>query len=46
MSWSERGPIESGGIDGKGKGGDRVWRELLDPDEQRSLKEFFGTEKK
>lgn len=24
-----------------GKGGDRVWRESLDPDEQRALKRFF-----
>ena len=30
-----------GGIDATGSGGDRVWRESLDPDEQRALKRFF-----
>jgi len=34
--------IQSGGdIGSKGSGGDRVWRESLDPDEQRALKRFF-----
>lgn len=30
-----------GGIDSTGSGGDRVWRESLDPEEQRALKRFF-----
>ena len=30
-----------GNIQGTGQGGDRVWRESLDPDEQRALKRFF-----
>jgi hypothetical protein len=30
-----------GGTEATGKGGDRVWRESLDPDEQRVLKRFF-----
>ena len=30
-----------GNIDATGKGGDRVWKESLDPDEQRVLKRFF-----
>lgn len=30
-----------GGTKATGKGGDRVWRESLDPDEQRVLKRFF-----
>lgn len=33
---------QSGGaVEGTGSGGDRVWRESLDPDEQRALKRFF-----
>ncbi len=30
-----------GGTEATGKGGDRIWRESLDPDEQRVLKRFF-----
>ncbi len=30
-----------GGTEATGKGGDRVWKESLDPDEQRVLKRFF-----
>jgi hypothetical protein len=30
-----------GNTDATGKGGDRVWRDSLDPDEQRVLKRFF-----
>lgn len=30
-----------GGVDSTGSGGDRVWRESLDPEEQRALKRFF-----
>lgn len=34
--------LSSGGdTEATGKGGDRVWRESLDPDEQRVLKRFF-----
>lgn len=34
--------IRSGGnIDATGKGGDRVWRDALDPAEQQTLKRFF-----
>ncbi|MBC8127543.1 MAG: hypothetical protein H8M99_10430 [Gloeobacteraceae cyanobacterium ES-bin-144] len=34
--------LSSGGnTDATGKGGDRVWKESLDPDEQRVLKRFF-----
>ncbi len=32
---------EGGNTEATGKGGDRVWRESLDPDEQRALKKFF-----
>lgn len=32
---------EGGGTDATGKGGDRVWKESLDPSEQRTLKKFF-----
>jgi hypothetical protein len=37
------GSVITGGGDTQatGKGGDRVWRESLDPDEQRVLKRFF-----
>ncbi|WP_411828156.1 hypothetical protein [Luteolibacter sp. AS25] len=31
----------SGGDASKGKGGDRVWRDSLAPDEQRALKKYF-----
>lgn len=30
-----------GSTEATGKGGDRVWKESLDPDEQRTLKKFF-----
>ncbi|MGE9269286.1 MAG: hypothetical protein ACQKBU_00665, partial [Verrucomicrobiales bacterium] len=30
-----------GTVETSGMGGDRVWRESLDPDEQRALKRFF-----
>ncbi len=30
-----------GSVETTGSGGDRVWRESLDPDEQRALKRFF-----
>ena len=30
-----------GAVEATGKGGDRVWRDALDPAEQRSLKRFF-----
>jgi hypothetical protein len=30
-----------GGVSDTGKGGDRVWRESLDPQEQKALKKFF-----
>lgn len=33
--------LSSGGQATKGAGGDRVWRESLNPDEQRALKNFF-----
>lgn len=34
--------ISAGGsTEATGKGGDRVWKESLDPDEQRALKRFF-----
>lgn len=32
---------QSGNTDATGKGGDRVWRDALDPAEQRTLKRFF-----
>lgn len=32
---------EGGGTDATGKGGDRVWRDALDPAEQRTLKRYF-----
>ena len=30
-----------GGVSDTGKGGDRVWRDALDPQEQKALKKFF-----
>jgi hypothetical protein len=38
---SSVGPSVGGSIDKTGSGGDRVWRESLDPDEHRVLKQFF-----
>ncbi|MEO5915723.1 MAG: hypothetical protein ABIS50_15925 [Luteolibacter sp.] len=32
---------QGGGTDATGKGGDRVWRDALDPAEQQTLKRFF-----
>lgn len=32
---------QGGNTDATGAGGDRVWKESLDPDEQRTLKKFF-----
>jgi hypothetical protein len=32
---------EGGNIEDAGKGGDRVWRDSLDPEEKKALKEFF-----
>lgn len=32
---------EGGNTQSTGKGGDRVWKDALDPDEQRTLKKFF-----
>jgi hypothetical protein len=32
---------QGGATEATGKGGDRVWRDSLDPDEQRTLKRFF-----
>ncbi len=34
-------PSAGGQAAGTGSGGDRVWKESLDPDEQRTLKKFF-----
>ena len=34
-------PTTSGGAKSEGLGGDRVWKDRLDPAEQRSLKSFF-----
>ncbi len=35
------GPQAGGGVDATGAGGDRVWRDSLDPSEQKALKRFF-----
>jgi len=32
---------EGGAVASRGEGGDRVWKDSLDPDEQRTLKRFF-----
>lgn len=37
----EASKSSAGGAAEKGKGGDRVWRDSLAPDEQRALKKFF-----
>ncbi|WP_338688037.1 hypothetical protein [Haloferula helveola] len=34
-------PQTGGSVESTGSGGDRVWRESLDPDEQKALKRFF-----
>jgi len=36
-----KGPQTSGEAKSRGVGGDRVWKDSLDPDEQKSLKHFF-----
>lgn len=33
--------IQGGATDSTGQGGDRVWKESLDPSEQRAMKKFF-----
>jgi hypothetical protein len=38
---SPKNPITSGTAENEGLGGDRVWKDSLDPDEQKSLKSFF-----
>jgi len=38
---TSRGPSAGGSVDGAGAGGERVWREALDPEEQRAIKRFF-----
>jgi hypothetical protein len=38
---SESGGTTGGDTAATGSGGDRVWRESLDPEEQRALKRFF-----
>jgi hypothetical protein len=38
---SATGTAAGGGIDSTGAGGDRVWKESLDPEEQKALKKFF-----
>jgi hypothetical protein len=38
---SASGISQGGATDATGKGGDRVWRDALDPAEQRALKRFF-----
>ena len=38
---SDSKPTAGGDTRALGKGGDRVWRDSLDPDEQRVLKRFF-----
>ncbi len=38
---SATGISGGGDIKGTGKGGDRVWKESLDPQEQKALKKFF-----
>ncbi|MFC7336077.1 hypothetical protein ACFQY0_02720 [Haloferula chungangensis] len=38
---SATGSSSGGGIQSTGAGGDRVWKESLDPEEQKALKKFF-----
>ncbi|MDB6077196.1 MAG: hypothetical protein JWO82_943 [Akkermansiaceae bacterium] len=38
---SARGPQAGGAAGATGAGGDRVWKESLDPSEQKALKKFF-----
>ena len=41
MDHSPSGISQGGNTEATGKGGDRVWRDALDPAEQRTLKRFF-----
>jgi hypothetical protein len=41
LDLSQQGPKASGAAKSEGLGGDRVWKDALDPDEQKSLKSFF-----
>ena len=41
LDQSKKGPTTSGAAKSEGLGGDRVWKDALDPDEQKSLKSFF-----
>ena len=41
VNHSPSGISTGGGTDATGKGGERVWRDSLDPAEQRTLKRFF-----
>jgi hypothetical protein len=38
---SKVGPSDGGGTNAKGKGGDRVWKDSLLPNEKKALKKFF-----
>lgn len=38
---SPKGPTAGGNASNKGKGGDRVWKDSLLPEEQKALKKFF-----
>lgn len=38
---TKRGPTAGGKTKGKGKGGDRVWKNSLLPEEKKVLKDFF-----
>ena len=38
---TKRGPVDGGTSSGKGKGGDRVWKDSLLPNEKKALKKFF-----
>lgn len=41
LDTSERGPVTSGAAQSQGIGGDRIWKDALDPSEQKSLRHFF-----
>jgi len=41
LDLTEKGPTTSGAAQSEGIGGDRVWKDTLDPSEQKSLKRFF-----
>jgi len=38
---TKKGPTAGGAASNKGKGGDRVWKDSLLPEEQKALKKFF-----